>query len=298
MSVTNEELIERIRQLVSNDDSLSIAEISIEVEASQTTVWKILRKHLHLYPYKPHNVVPLTDAHKANRVEFSHWILNQPAEFPNLVMFSDEKMFTLKQAPYRQNERHWAPVDPCVEEECRVQGGEHVMCWAMLIDGKILIHWFEQGQTVNQHVYLDLLQSKVWPFVSHHATRKGYWFQQDGAKAHTAVNVRSWLTEKFHERVISHLMDRMWPPRSPDLSPLDYWFWGACLQELRRSPPRSIDELKATVEAYAASLTPEEISKAVMDILPRAEACILAEGGAFEYGLKKHKRMNPGGDNV
>ena len=140
--------------------------------------------------------------------------------------------------------------------------------------------------------------SRVWPFVSHHATRKGYWFQQDSAKAHTAVNVRSWLTEKFHERVISHMMDRIWPPCSPDLSPLDYWFWGACLQELRRSPPRSIDELKATVEAYAASLTPEEISKAVLDILPRAEACILAEGGAFEYRLKQHKRLNGGGDNA
>ena len=134
VSVTTEELIENVRQLVSNDDSLSIAEISIEVEASQTSVWKILRKHLKLYPYKPHNVQPLTDAHIANRVEFCHWIRSKPPAFPNLVIFSDEKMFTLKQAPNRQNER-------------------------CLIDGKILIHWFEQGQTVNQHVYLDLLQS-------------------------------------------------------------------------------------------------------------------------------------------
>ena len=172
------------------------------------------------------------------------------------------------------------------------------MCWACLVDGKVLLHWFDPGQSVNQHVYLDMLKTKVWPFVSHHATRKGYWFQQDGAKAHTAVSVRSWLTQKFHERVISHLMDRIWPPRSPDLSPLDYWFWGACLQELRRSPPRTIDELKATVEAYAASLTSEEISKAVLDILPRAEACILAEGGAFEYRLKQHKRLNGDGDNA
>ena len=296
VSVLTEELIERVSQLVSNDDSMSIAEISIEVGASQTTVWKVMRRKLHLYPYKPHCVVPLTDVHKANRMEFCQWIKAQPAGFPNLVIFSDEKIFTLKQVPNRQNERHWAPVDPCVEEECRYQGGESIMCWACLVDGKVLLHWFDPGQSVNQHVYLDMLKTKVWPFVSHHATRKGYWFQQDGAKAHTAVSVRSWLTQKFHERVISHLMDRMWPPRSPDLSPLDYWFWGACLQELRRSPPRTIDELKATVEAYAASLTSEEISKAVHDILPRAEACILAEGGAFEHGLKKHKNMNSSGD--
>ena len=77
-----------------------------------------------------------------------------------------------------------------------------------------------------------------------------------------------------------------------------FCFWSVCLAELNRCPPRTIDELKATVEAYAASLTLEEISKAVHDILPRAEACILAEEGAFEYKLKKHKRLNGEGDNV
>ena len=89
VSVMTEELIENVHQIVSSDDSKSIADISIEVEASQTTIWKILRKKLCLYPYKPHLVVPLTEAHKANRVEFSHWIKSKPPGFPNLVIFSD-----------------------------------------------------------------------------------------------------------------------------------------------------------------------------------------------------------------
>ena len=45
-----------------------------------------------------------------------------------------------------------------------------------------------------------------------------------------------------------------------------------------------------TVNEFAASLSPEEIRKAVNDILPRASACIAANGGAFEYKLRKHKR--------
>ena len=69
-----------------------------------------------------------------------------------------------------------------------------------------------------------------------------------------------------------------------------YWFWSVCLAELRRSPPASIEELKHTVTEFANSLTPEEIKKAVGDIIPRAEACIMSNGGAFEYRLKKHKR--------
>ena len=51
-----------------------------------------------------------------------------------------------------------------------------------------------------------------------------------------------------------------------------------------------MEELKETVNEFAASLTPEEIKKAVGDIIPRAEACLLSNGGAFEYRLKKHKR--------
>ena len=33
---------------------------------------------------------------------------------------------------------------------------------------------------------------------------------------------------KFNNRVISRFMDHPWPSRSPDLSPLDYWFLQLC----------------------------------------------------------------------
>lgn len=40
------------------------------------------------------------------------------------------------------------------------------------------------------------------------------WFQQDGAKAHSAANIISFLEEFFEGRIIS---TGHWPPRSPDL---------------------------------------------------------------------------------
>ena len=83
----------------------------------------------------------------------------------------------------------------------------------------------------------------------------------------------------------------MTPGHRPILSiHLDFWFWGICLAELRRSPPGSIEELKETVNSFAASLTPAEVKKAVCNILPRAEACIQANGASFEHKLKKKKR--------
>ena len=31
---------------------------------------------------------------------------------------------------------YWGVVDPKVEDECRVQGGNKIMCWAGLFEGK------------------------------------------------------------------------------------------------------------------------------------------------------------------
>ena len=60
------------------------------------------------------------------------------------------------------NERYWGEVDPEVEDECRVVGGNKIMCWAALVDGKVILHWFEKGTKLNQHVYLDLLKTVMW----------------------------------------------------------------------------------------------------------------------------------------
>lgn len=135
-----------------------------------------------------------------------------------------------------------------------------------------------------------MLKTVVWPRIKNVAGRRRYWFQQDGATPHTAVRVREWLTSKFGDRVISRFTDRPWPARSPDLSPLDYWFWSVCMVELRKNPPNSLPDLVNTVGGYAASLNYDQISAAVKDVLPRANACIEADGGAFEYKLKGIKR--------
>ena len=45
-----------------------------------------------------------------------------------------------------------------------------------------------------------------------------------------------------------------------------------------------------TVERYAASLNKDRIITAVNDMLPRAQACIESDGGAFEDELKFFKK--------
>ena len=286
---TTENNIAVIRDRMEGDPTTSIRKLSSEMSLGHATVWRILRKDLKMYPYKPKNVQPLTEAHKAGRLEFSRWLLDQPEEFADYVLWSDEKMLEEKIRPNKQNERYWGVVDPEIEEECRVQGGKKIMCWAGLIHGEVILHWFEEG-TVNQLVYLDMLENVVWPRIRSVSSRRQYFFQQDGATAHTTLRVREWLATKFRERIISRYTNIPWPSRSPDLSPLDYWLWSVCLAELRRNPPSDMEELKEIVQEYINSLEPGEIIKACRDITPKAMACIESNGGVFEYKLKKSKR--------
>ena len=48
------------------------------------------------------------------------------------------------------------------------------------------------------------------------------WFQQDGATCHTAEATLDVLRPVFEDHIISRRADVVWPPRSSELTPLDY----------------------------------------------------------------------------
>ena len=114
-----------------------------------------------------------------------------------------------------------------------------------------------------------------------------YWFQQDGAAVHITNGVREWLNNTFHGRVISRMMEHLWPAKSPDLFPFDYWFWNVAMTGVRRAPPRDIGQLKTTVNAFAESLDYADVEKCVRHIRDRARACIPKTCVHFERGLNR-----------
>ena len=52
-----------------------------------------------------------------------------------------------------------------------------------------------------------------------------------------------------------------WPAKSPYMSCLNFWFWGVAIEEVRKSRPSTLTELKAMVEAFAESADPEEVRR-------------------------------------
>ena len=45
----------------------------------------------------------------------------------------------------------------------------------------------------------------------------------------------------FQDRIISK---KLWPPRSPDLTPADFFVWGLLKGKVYKNTPRTIEQLK------------------------------------------------------
>ena len=74
-----------------------------------------------------------------------------------------------------------------------------------------------------------------------------------------------------------------WPPRSPDLTPIDFFLWGY-LKELME-PPSSPEDLVAQLHAAFSKVEPSMLQRVQNDIEKRAFLCSRNNGQQFEQLL-------------
>ncbi|GFY03295.1 uncharacterized protein TNCV_1172541 [Trichonephila clavipes] len=75
------------------------------------------------------------------------------------------------------------------------------------------------------------------------------WFQQDGATCHTARATIDLLKDTFGDRLFSRFGPVNWPPRSCDLTPLDYFLWGYVKSLVYADKPQTLDHLEDNIHA-------------------------------------------------
>jgi hypothetical protein len=74
------------------------------------------------------------------------------------------------------------------------------------------------------------------------AVRQRLWFQHDGVPAHYGEDVWQWLNMTYPGRWIGHGGLIAWPPRSPDLTLMDYFLWEHLKEQVYTVPPRTIED--------------------------------------------------------
>ncbi|GFV57045.1 uncharacterized protein TNCV_2931681 [Trichonephila clavipes] len=89
------------------------------------------------------------------------------------------------------------------------------------------------------------------------------WFQQDGAECHTARATIDLLKDTFGDRLISRFRSVNWPPRSCDLTPLDYFLWGYVKLLVYADKPQTLDHLEDNIRRVIADIRPQMLGKVI-----------------------------------
>ncbi|GFV94860.1 putative DD41D transposase [Trichonephila clavipes] len=89
------------------------------------------------------------------------------------------------------------------------------------------------------------------------------WFQQDGATSHTARATIDLLKDMFGDRLISRFGPVNWPPRSCDLTPLDYFLWGYVKSLVYADKPQTLDHLEDNIRRVIADIRLQMLEKVI-----------------------------------
>ncbi|GFY23749.1 uncharacterized protein TNCV_1630311 [Trichonephila clavipes] len=90
-------------------------------------------------------------------------------------------------------------------------------------------------------------------------------FQQDGATCHTARATIDLLKGTFGDRLISRFGPVNWPPRSCDLTPLDYFLWGYVKSLVYADKPQTLDHLEDNIRRVIADILSQMLEKVIQN---------------------------------
>ncbi|GFU90629.1 DUF4817 domain-containing protein [Trichonephila clavipes] len=166
----------------------------------------------------------------------------------------------------KQNCRVWSEANPQVYVETLLHP-EKLTVWCALCAGGIIGPYFfknDEGHnvTVNGDRYRAMITNFFIPELNNHDVQE-LWFQQDGATCHTARAIIDLLKDTFGDRLISRFGPVNWPPRSCDLTPLDYFLWGYVKSLVYADKPQTLDHLQDKIRRVIADIRPQILEKVI-----------------------------------
>ncbi|GFV55293.1 tigger transposable element-derived protein 1 [Trichonephila clavipes] len=206
--------------------------------------------------------------HQARRT-FVEWAQNEIAVVPDFhkrILFSDEAHFWLNGYVTKQNCCIWSEANPQVYVETPLHP-EKLIVWCALWAGGIIGPYFfktDEGHnvTVNGDRYKAMITNFFIPELNNRDVQE-LWFQQDGATCHTARATIDLLKDTLGDRLISRFGPVNWPPRSCDLTLLDYFLWGYVKSLVYEDKPQTLDHLEDNIRRVIADIRPQMLEKVI-----------------------------------
>ncbi|GFX98754.1 uncharacterized protein TNCV_1503311 [Trichonephila clavipes] len=86
-----------------------------------------------------------------------------------------------------------------------------------------------------------------------------------------------------------------WPPRSCDLTPLDYFLWGYVKSLVYADKPQTLDHLEDNIRRVIADIRPQMLEKVIENWTSRLDYIRASRGTEFSWSERKDKKMSAGG---
>lgn len=283
-----EDRVEQIRASILRSPKKSTPRISVELQIPQSSVWRILRKRLKMKPYRLQMLQQLRDDDKVKRLAFCVEIQTRFEEdgFIDRLIFGDESTFHISGKVNKHNLRIWGTENPreIVQHE---RDSPKVNVYCAVSKQKVYGPFFFQEKTVRGTSYLDMVSEWLIPQVEEDSN--DYILVQDGAPPHWHLDVRDYLDERLPLRWIGRATDdneslMRWPPRSPDLTPCDFFLWGYVKDKVFIPPlPLSLLELKQRIIRAIESIEVSTLEKVWAEIDYRIDVCRVTRGAHIEH---------------
>lgn len=249
----------------------------------KSQIQKIL-KYNKIHPYKPVFNQVLEVGDEAKRLDFCLWVGSMERRFHEKIMFSDESTFSTNGVVASQHARYWSESNPHFRIP-RSQYCVKVNVWCGISYYGIIGPYFFDT-TCNANSYIAMLRNFLDGELDNLPLdyRRSFYFQQDGCPEHYAATVRQWLNHTFPGHWIGRQGPVQWPPRSPDLTLMDFFLWGRLKQIVYRTPliNATTDQLKDAIRDAVASISLHEVRKSFDELLVRLKACVQQGGSVFE----------------
>ncbi|GFY05618.1 putative transposable element [Trichonephila clavipes] len=182
--------------------------------------------------------------------------------FHKRILFSGEAHFWLNGYVNKQNCRIWSEANPQVYVETPLHPEKLTVWCAYGLVESFFKNYEGHRITVNGDRYRAMITNFFIPELNNHDVQE-LWFQQDGATCHTARATIDLLKDTFGDRLISRFGPVNWPPRSCDLTPLDYFLWGYVKSLVYADKPQTLDHLEDNIRRVIADLRPQMLEKVI-----------------------------------
>lgn len=278
----------QILRTFNENNTLSIRRAARQTNIPRNTIFRTLKNN-HYRAYHLNPVQALHPGDEDRRLEFCRFLnqnLNQDNDFFSKILWSDESCFTRRGVVNFHNLRVWSTENPHAVRARNFQMEFSVNVWMGIVENNVLGPYFLPHR-VNGPIFLEFLEQHHADFIEAVTlnTRQQLYFQLDGCPAHYFRPVHNWLNEHYGQRWIGRGGPVAWPPRSPDLNPLDFFVWGYIKDIVYATPVNTREELLQRIENAAQTITPQHLLNVRHSLTHRSQLCVDQNGGHFEQLL-------------